>query len=345
MRRPSPARRTTTLSHGCAAALSGPLPAEGTLRARAGETSALSASAATRLGQMPDELANHPRYKILRLLAEGGMGAVYLAEHRVLSSMVAIKTIKADRAQDPRSIDRFLQEAKTAAQLDHVNIARAHDAEQLGNVVILAMEYVPGKTLAQIVGKRGPLPVDHACHYIRQVAAGLDHAFHRGVVHRDIKPQNLLVMAPQGTVKILDFGLGRLVDEQREHSRLTTDDDVLGTPHYISPEQIRDSRTADIRSDIYSLGCTMYYLLAGDPPFSSSNPVDLLARHEHEPAPSIGSLRHDVPRDVVLLIDRMLAKDPSHRPQAPNQIVPEELARYSRATAGDHASRTSGRGE
>ena len=141
------------------------------------------------------------------------------------------------------------------------------------------------------------------------------------MVHRDVKPQNLMLMMPQGVVKILDFGLGRLVDEERTHGRLTAHEDILGTPHFIAPEQIRDSRSADIRSDIYSLGCTFYYLLAGEAPFRGSNPLELLDKHATESPPSIRSLRHDVSVEVDALIRSMLAKEPRDRPQSPAEIV------------------------
>jgi eukaryotic-like serine/threonine-protein kinase len=281
--------------------------------------------------EIPQSLANHERYRVIQWLAEGGMGSVFLAEHRLLRTSVAIKTIKSVRAKQQKSVDRFFQEAKTAAQLDHANVARVWDVERTGDDVLLVMEYVPGKTLAQIVIKKGPMPVDEACHCITQAALGLEHAANRGVVHRDIKPQNLMLMAPNGTLKILDFGLGRLIDEERSRGRLTTDEDVLGTPHFIAPEQIRDSRAADVRSDIYSLGCTFYYLLAGESPFRGSNPVELLKKHSTEPAPYIRSLRHDVPVDVANLLNRMLAKEPENRPQKPREIV-QDLARFVPAT-------------
>ncbi len=270
-------------------------------------------------------LREHERYRVIRWLAEGGMGAVFLAEHRLLRIPVAIKSLRANRSQDRKSLERFLQEAKVAARLDHVNIARVFDAEQVGDILFLAIEYVPGKTLAQVVMKKGPLPVATACDYIRQTAEGLEHAASRGVIHRDIKPQNLMLMAPQGTIKILDFGLGRLVDEERTHGRLTANDDILGTPHFIAPEQIRDSRSADARSDLYGLGCTFYYLLAGEAPFRGKNPLELLEKHATEPPPSIRSMRRDVPEEIDRLIRALLAKDPRARPQSPREFMDELL--------------------
>ena len=186
---------------------------------------------------------------------------------------------------------------------------------------ILSMEFVAGETLAQIVARRGPLPVSEACEHVRQVAVGLAYAEQQGVIHRDVKPQNLIFDPQTRLVKILDFGLGRLVDEHRSGTRLTREGDILGTVSYISPEQASDSREADSRSDIYSLGCTFFFLLSGFPPFRGKNPVEVLKKHKEEAPPSIRMLRPDVPSEIAGLVDRMLAKDPSSRPQSSGEIV------------------------
>jgi serine/threonine protein kinase len=183
------------------------------------------------------------------------------------------------------------------------------------------MEFIAGETLAQLVGRRGPLPVSEACEYVRQAAAGLAHADRQGVVHRDVKPHNLIFDPQTRLVKILDFGLGRLVDEHRTGARLTQEGEILGTIHYLSPEQVADSREADIRSDIYSLGCVWFFLLSGFPPFRGTNPLEVLNKHQQEPPPSLRALRPDVPPEVAALVDRMLAKDPAARPQSPTEIV------------------------
>ena len=295
--------------------------AECTLLWRKSVTGASESISEIALGRLPSELHQHPRYRIIRLLAEGGMGTVYLAEHRIMRNLVALKTIKPELSKDHETIARFLQEARTAGQLDHSNIARVFDVEQVGETMFLTMEYVPGKTLAQIVAKRGPLPILHSCHYVRQIALGLDHACTKGVIHRDIKPQNVMLMSSNGIVKILDFGLGRLVDEQRSRTGLTKDDEMLGTPDYVAPEQVRDAKSADVRSDIYSLGCTFYFLLAGAPPFAADNVLELLAKHETEQPIPIRSLRPEVPANVADLLGRMIAKDPLDRPQSPQDIA------------------------
>lgn len=296
------------------------------------------------LSSLPVELLQHPRYEFLRPLAQGGMGAVYLARHRVTGRLLAIKAIKPELAANRDAMSRFFREARIAGKLEHPNVARVWDAEQLEDTAILAMDYVPGKTLAQIVSARGPLPVDEACHYIRQIALGLQHASESGVVHRDIKPQNVMVSSPDGSVRILDFGLGRLVDERRTHFRLTKDDQVLGTPAYMAPEQARDAKSADVRSDVYSLGCTFYSLLIGEPPFGGSSAIEVLTRHDHERPTPVHSLRHDVPGELSDLVERMLAKNPDGRPQQPKEIVELLSTCALRGSAGDPATRRSGMG-
>lgn len=271
-------------------------------------------------GKVLRELRNHPRYRMIRRLGVGGMANVYLAEHRILKNSIALKTIHPDRACEKEIFDRFLREAKAVARLSHTNIARVIDVEMMGDSPILAMEFVPGKTLAEVVAQKGPLPIRQACHYVRQAALGLQHASDRGVIHRDIKPQNLM-LTPKGVVKILDFGLGRLVDDKRTHAGITKDNEMLGTPHYVAPEQARDAKSADIRSDIYGLGCTLYFLLTGETPFSGQSVLEVLAKHEYELPKSVASIRQDVPIVVAELIEKMLAKDPSGRPQTPREIA------------------------
>ncbi len=273
------------------------------------------------LAQLSVELRHHPRYRFIRLLAEGGMGAVYLAEHRIIRNLVAIKTIKPDRSDDRDLIERFLQEARTAGQLSHSNIARILDAERVGETIFLAIEYVPGETLAELVIRKGPLSIQQACHYVRQIAVGLEYASWRGVVHRDIKPQNIMVVSQRGGIKILDFGLGRFTNKKCSRTGLTSDDDLLGTPHYMAPEQAKSAKSADVLSDIYSLGCTFYFLLTGEPPFFGRNALELLAKHENDHPESLLTLRHDMPHDIADLVQRMLAKDPRDRPQSAKDIA------------------------
>src|SRR5262249_28540210 len=163
---------------------------------------------------LPPELAKHPRFRIVRELGRGGMGVVYQAEHRLMERPVAIKVISKSVLDRPEALARFQGEVKAAGRLDHPNIARAYDADQAGELHFLVMEFVEGVNLAQILEQKGPLPIPHACHYVRQAALGLQHAFEQGMVHRDVKPQNLM-LTPKGLVKVLDFGLARFATESR----------------------------------------------------------------------------------------------------------------------------------
>lgn len=275
---------------------------------------------------MAVNIREHPRFEVRRLIAEGAMGRVYLAQVRGKSEFCAIKVMRPEIANQPRKIERFLQESRIAEKLDHPNIARVIACESSGGSALIAMEFVEGRTLAQIVRQRGPLPLDEAREYLRQAAEGLAYAAKRGVVHRDIKPRNLIFEPRSGLIKIVDFGLGRLVDEQRTGSRLTREDEILGTLDYISPEQAMDSREAKEYSDIYSLGCTFYFLLAGGPPFSSKSAAGLLKKHESERPISIRTLRPEVPPAIADLLDRMMQKDPKLRPQSAQEVL-GELAR------------------
>jgi serine/threonine protein kinase len=358
-------------------------PASGGLREE-NETAAANTSRPGVAGnvEIPPQLADHPRYRVLKLVGAGGMGAVYKAEHRRMERHVALKTINPELMKKPAMVERFQREVKTAARLTHPNIVTAHDADQAGDTHFLVMEYVEGVTLAQRVQQHGPLPIAEACDYIRQTALGLQHAFECGMVHRDIKPHNLM-LTPGGQVKILDFGLARFVRETGSADSvgcvagrplaadspfdaygrpathptrfaratgsaegdsvtglagaapsgvpaggLTEAGALMGTADFIAPEQADDPRHADIRADIYSLGCTLYYLLAGQVPFPEGSAVDKLAAHrERMPAP-LDRLCDNVPRDLMLVIQRMLAKDPAQRFGTPAEVA-EALAPFS----------------
>ncbi len=206
----------------------------------------------------PPELTDHPRYRVERFLGRGGMGAVYQARHRQMDRKVALKVIRPHLLQHDAAVTRFRQEVKLAGKLDHPNIVRAHDADQAGTLYFLVMEYVEGTDLAHYLKQHGPLPVAEACDLILQAARGLQHAHEQGLVHRDVKPSNLL-RTPAGQIKVLDFGLARLVrvEDGPAGTEATGQGVVLGTPDYIAPEQTYDSRRADARSDVYSLGCTL----------------------------------------------------------------------------------------
>lgn len=260
------------------------------------------------------------KYKILEKLGSGGMGTVYLAEHRLMHRRVALKVLPKSRAADPAARERFYREAKAVAALDHPNIVRAYDVDQAGEIHFLVMEYVDGPSLQHIVKVSGPLPVARAAHYIRQAACGLQHAHEVGLVHRDIKPSNLLVDRT-GTVKLLDMGLARFFTDQDDLLTRKYDENVLGTADYLAPEQALDSHNVDIRADIYSLGGTFYFCLTGQAPFGEGTVAQKLIWHQTRQPRPIGEFRQDVPAHIVALVERMLQKDPAKRFQVPAEVA------------------------
>jgi WD40 repeat protein len=278
--------------------------------------------------EVPAALVGHPRYRVVQLLGAGGMGAVYKAEHRLMERPVALKVINPNLVDEPAAVERFRREVRTAARLAHPNIVTALDAEQAGNTHFLVMEYVEGTDLAEVVRRKGPLPVAHACAYVRQAALGLQHAYERGMVHRDIKPHNLL-LTRQGQVKILDFGLARFAREAGPATPLTAVNSMMGTPDYVAPEQANDARSADIRADIYSLGCTLYHLLTGRPPFGHLPLMGKLVAHVQEQPRPVTELRPEVPAEVAAVLERMLAKDPARRYPTPAAVA-QALAPFAR---------------
>ncbi len=270
--------------------------------------------------QPPDALRAHPRYEVLQAIGAGGMGVVFLARHRLMDRRVALKVLRPALLERPAAVERFQQEVRLAARLSHPNIVTALDADNAGDVHFLVMEYVEGQTLDRVLAERGRLPWQEVCAWIEQAARGLQHAGERGMVHRDLKPSNLM-LTPEGTVKILDFGLGRFASEQADLTALTPADALLGTPDYLAPEQAQAPKSADTRADIYSLGCTMYHLLTGQTPFAGE-PVlqQLLAHQQREPAP-LSQFRSDVPPGLFKVLQRMMAKDPAQRFQTANELM------------------------
>lgn len=290
-------------------------------------------------GEIPAALKNHPRYRVIEPIGIGGMGSVYRAEHRLMHRTVALKIVHPWLLSNAQAVDRFEREVRVAAQLSHPNIVVSYDADQAENLHFLVMEFVVGETLSERVARQGPATVEQACDWTRQAAAGLQHAHERGMAHRDIKPQNLMI-ASDGQLKILDFGLSRLVSDHsppvQEGGRVaglspTHSGMILGTPDYIAPEQIADSRTADIRSDIYSLGCTLYFLLAGRPPFVEDSVVATLHAHEKSPIPRLDQIRGDVPVELHSILARMTAKRPADRYATPDEVEHALLPFTSRA--------------
>jgi serine/threonine protein kinase len=268
-------------------------------------------------------LENHPRYRVIKYLGNGAMGQVYLAEHALMDRRVAIKVIRTHLLDNPDAVARFRGEVKIAAKLDHPNIVRAYDAEELDGAHLFVMEYVSGASLQVVLKKKGPLPVLHACAYMRAAALGLQHAFEKGTVHRDVKPGNIM-LSRTGQIKLCDFGLAKVAREQQSASlsfSATGLAQLLGTPAFLAPEQAVNARAADIRADIYSLGCTMFHLLTGRTPFKADSILDIVQMHCSEPRPRVSAFRADVPEAVADLIVRMMSIDKADRPQTPKQVA------------------------
>jgi serine/threonine protein kinase len=290
---------------------------------------AVAAPTPALLPNVPRELVGHGRYHVLEFLGGGGMGLVFKAKHRLMERTVALKIMRKDLLGRTELVDRFRQEVKAAARLSHGNIVTAHDAEQVGDLHFLVMEYVEGMNLEQLVTTFGPRSVEQACFLVQQAALGLQHAFERGMTHRDVKPSNLL-LSSNNRVKVLDFGLARLIDAGDFRTPTGV---VVGTPDYLAPEQAQDGRHAGTRSDIYSLGCVLYFLLTGRPPYAGATVLEKLMAHQTQPPPALEEQRPDVPAALAALISRMLAKSPDDRPQTPAEVA-ETLGRYASASTG-----------
>ncbi len=247
------------------------------------------------------------KYKLLDHLGTGGMSSVYLAEHVLMQRRVAIKVLPKNRVADSSYLARFHREAQAAAAVDHRNIMRAYDVDSDGDIHYLVMEYVEGRDLQAVVREDGPLPYPVAADFIRQAAEGLSHAHAAGLIHRDVKPANLLVDR-RNVVKVLDLGLARFADDDKVSLTVAYDENVLGTADYLAPEQAVDSHGVDVRADIYSLGCSLYYLLTGHPPFPEGTLPQRLMMHQKKEPPSILVDRADAPEDLVAICRKMMAK-------------------------------------
>ncbi|HEY8505269.1 MAG TPA: serine/threonine-protein kinase, partial [Gemmataceae bacterium] len=259
-------------------------------------------------------------FELIEPIGVGGMAAVIRARDLDLGRTVALKILPPEMAVDPENITRFRSEARAAAKLDHENIARVYHCGEDQGLHFIAFEFVEGQNLRALLEQRGPLPVDECVHYMIQVAAGLAHAAARGVVHRDIKPSNILI-TPQGRAKIVDMGLARHLDPHPSHGSLTQSGVTLGTFDYISPEQALEPRAADVRSDIYSLGCTFYHALTGVPPVPEGTAAKKLHHHQHVQPLDPRQLNPAIPDDLTAVLGRMMAKDPARRYQTPEHLI------------------------
>jgi serine/threonine-protein kinase len=286
-------------------------------------------------------------YQLLERIGSGGMGQVFKAVHPTMQRVVAVKIMAPNLVQDPRARVRFLREVRSAARLSHPNIVIAHDAAEEAGRCFLVMEYVEGCDAAHLLAQHGPPTVGAACAIVRQAALGLQHAHEQGMIHRDVKPGNLVVAPrrpptreggrpvaiPMGwpvdpLVKVLDFGLARFQAGDPEHpsatalgTPLTREGHVVGTPEFMAPEQACNSGLTDIRSDIYSLGCTFYCLLTGRPPFSGPSLLEVMVQHLQSEPPPVTETRPEVPPGIVAVAERMLAKRPEDRYQHPGEVA------------------------
>jgi len=289
---------------------------------------------------VPAELAIHLDYQIVRKLGEGGMGVVYLARNVLMGRDEVLKLMGSTIIERPDALDRFQREIRAVARMRHPNIVTAYRAFRAGDRLVFAMEYVEGVDLSRMVKARmktgkGPLPVANACYYAYQAAQALQHAHEHGMVHRDIKPANLMLAqkGDQQIIKVLDFGLSKatldttILDPDQPSSTPILDGSptifgqMLGTPDYIAPEQINDAQSADIRADVYSLGCTLYYMLSGRPPFRAQTLYDMLQAHQSTSADLLNFVRPEVPTELAALVAKMMAKERTHRFQTPSEVA------------------------
>lgn len=262
-------------------------------------------------------------YTLLDKIGSGGMGQVFKAEHRRMRRIVAMKILQRQRMKDPNLAARFEREVTVAARLNHPNIVTAFDADHVGGMHVLVMEYVDGGDLWQTVKKNGPLPVDKAVACILQAARGLEAAHAAGILHRDIKPSNLM-LDTKGTVKILDLGMASLgadVEASASGEALTEDGALLGTPDFMSPEQALDSRTADARSDIYGLGCTLYFLLTGRLVYPAETRVQTVLAHREQPIPPLRPVVPEVTEPLEAVFRKMVAKRPEDRQESMKAVI------------------------
>jgi serine/threonine protein kinase len=262
------------------------------------------------------------KYRLLDMLGEGGMGKVYLCEHQRMQRMVAIKVLPLRLANDNTARERFDREARAIASLNHPNIVQAYDIDSHEGMHYIVMEFVDGVSLQALVALRGPLTVSRSVNYLGQAAAGLQHGNEMGLVHRDIKPANLL-LSRDGTVKILDYGLARFFDNRADDfTRRHEGGSIIGTADYLAPEQAIDCSDVDVRADLYALGCSMYYLLTGRPPFGRELPTHTkLLMHQSKDPPSLRDVRPDADPQLCEVIKKLIAKKPEDRFQEPKELL------------------------
>ncbi len=262
------------------------------------------------------------KYKLIRHLGSGGMSTVYLAENKITGQRRAIKVLPRKKVDDKSFLDRFYREARAAAALNHPNIVRVYDIASVDKTHYMVMEYVEGIDLYAMVKRDGPQSFESALDNIRQSATGLKHAHQRNLIHRDIKPANLL-LTDTGTIKILDLGLALLTADEEESLTIMHNERVMGTADYLSPEQAVNSHEVDHRTDIYSLGCTLYFLLTGQPPFPSGTLAQRIAMHQTQDPQTVETIRQDCPPEIAQFCRRMMQKKPEDRLSDTSIIISE----------------------
>ena len=270
------------------------------------------------------------KHKLLGHIGSGGMSSVYLAEHRMMHTKRAIKVLPQSRLGKSSYLARFQQEAKAIASLNHPNIVRAYDIDNQGDTHYIVMEYVDGDDLQTMVKKNGPMAFDKVADYIAQAAHGLQHAHDVGLIHRDVKPANLLVNSA-GRVKLLDLGLALFSDDKQASLTIDYNDKVLGTADYLAPEQALNSHKVDARADLYGLGCTMYFLLTGQPPFPDGTIAQRIAKHQAQMPTDIRKIRPKCPGELEGICVKLLQKDPKFRYSSAAQtaeVLESWLAKY-----------------
>lgn len=293
---------------------------------------------ADRLHEMVEKVRQQfriPGYKLLKRLGRGSMGTVYKARQLNLDRLVAIKVLASFLAENAAFVKRFLKEARVIGKLNHPNIVQGFDAGEVDGTYYFAMEYCSGPTLLTLLQRGGALDQDRAIHIVLQVARALEHAFTQGLVHRDVKPDNIMI-AQGGVAKLCDLGLAKDVSRG---SGSTEKGATLGTPNYISPEQARGDAHVDTRSDLYSLGATLYHMVTGVPPFDGPNPTVIMVKHLNEPPLPPRVRSRDIDARLQPIIIKMLAKNPDDRYQTPSELVTdlEDLRSRRQAEAGGEA--------
>jgi serine/threonine protein kinase len=281
--------------------------------------------------RLPPELAEHPDFEIVRELDNGGMGTVYLALDRLMARHQVLKVVTNQAIAGREALDRFLGEIRTAAHLHHSDIVTPYSAMRIDEYIVFAMEYVDGLDLAKMVNARGPLPIPNACFFAFQVALGLQHANEQGIVHGDIKPSNVM-LAKQGNravIKVLNFGPTQFKSDGAIDAGITRGGRMPGSSEFVAPERANDAIRADIRADIFSLGCTLYYLLTAEPSLKAIGRYEIMPAHRSLDALPLNVARPEVPDELAALVARMMAGTPERRFQSPAEVA-EALSPFFR---------------